>query len=399
MNATRQSPRTVISRILSIQMESNIQAIVQNISDEGLGFHALTPLTQSGTIRFSFAENGRPTEASGELVWIDSVKKTGGLRFTSLTRAARERMRNWVDQAVAVQDTATSEPVPPRSRETSFQAMGASPSLVGSPYASPLATPSIQPDMPGFALLEADPQDLPYSWDQEMALRSSRPRFLRGFLTGAIITAILAAAWYITSGDPAALWAQWRARSTSSPATSSPSDTPPPATLPPLAAVSSSPSQLLPPSANVEPPANSEPLSTSAGDRPPNHAAIRAPAGPASPDSPARSALNSVPPRVADSGDAEFALAERYLREKSGPGSSAAAASSLWAAIRKGNVSAEIALADLYARGDGVTKNCVQARVLLRAAAEKGSSIASEELAQVVRKGCPEPSSTFRERR
>jgi TPR repeat protein len=96
----------------------------------------------------------------------------------------------------------------------------------------------------------------------------------------------------------------------------------------------------------------------------------------------------SAPPKAADNGDAEFATAERYLREKSGPGSSAAAANSLWAAVKKGNISAEIALADLYARGDGVTKNCDQARVLLRAAAQKGSSIASQQLAQVIRSGC-----------
>src|SRR5260370_8322153 len=78
MNTSRQSPRKVISRVLSIQMEPDIQAIVQNISDEGLCFHALTPVTQSGTIRFSFAENGHRTEATGELVWIDPSKNTPG---------------------------------------------------------------------------------------------------------------------------------------------------------------------------------------------------------------------------------------------------------------------------------------------------------------------------------
>jgi hypothetical protein len=65
MNASRQSPRKVINRVLSIQMEPDIQAIVRNISDEGLCFHALTPVAQSGTIRFSFAENGQRTEAIG----------------------------------------------------------------------------------------------------------------------------------------------------------------------------------------------------------------------------------------------------------------------------------------------------------------------------------------------
>jgi hypothetical protein len=390
MNASRQSPRKVINRILSIQMEPNIQAIVQNISDEGLGFHALTPLTQSGTIRFSFADNGRRAEAIGELVWIDSLKKTGGLRFTSLTRAGRDRMRNWVDQTAAVQDTVASEPVTPRSGETGSS--GLAPTRAdpgpGRADAPPPATPSIQPDMPGFALLEADPQHLPYSWDQEMALQNSRPKFLKGFLTGAIITAILAAAWFLVYGNPAALLAQWRARIASSPATRSTTDTPPSTDQPPAAAVPPSPSQGLPPSRNVELPANTEALPTSAGDPPTNHAAMPAPTETPSPGSHAGSAVSSVPPRTADSGDAEFALAERYLREKSGPGSSAAAANSLWAAISKGNVSAEIALADLYARGDGVTKNCDQARVLLRAAAEKGSSMASQELAHVVRSGC-----------
>ena len=388
MNASRQSPRKVINRILSIQMEPDIQAIVQNISDEGLGFHALTPLTQSGTIRFSFADNGRRAEAIGELVWIDSLKKTGGLRFTSLTRAGRDRMRNWVDQTVAAQKTVASEPVTPRSGETVFSGLAPAQADPGLGRADAPATPSIQPDMPGFALLEADPQHLPYSWDQEMALQNSRPRFLRGFLTGAIITAILAAAWFLVYGNPAALLAQWRALNASSPATRSTTDTPPPADQPPAAAVPPSPSQGLPPSRNVELPANTEALPKSAGDTPTNHAAMPAPTETPSPGSRAGSAVSSVPPRTADSGDAEFALAERYLREKSGPGSSAAAASSLWAAISKGNVSAEIALADLYARGDGVVKNCDQARVLLRAAAEKGSSMASQELAHVVRSGC-----------
>jgi hypothetical protein len=390
MNASRQAPRKVVNRILSIQMEPNIQAIVQNISDEGLGFHALTPLTQSGTIRFSFADNGRRTEASGELVWIDSLKKTGGLRFTSLTRAGRDRMRNWVDQTVAVQNAVASEPVTPRSGETTFSGLAPTqedpgPGRIDAP---PPATPSIPPDMPGFALLEDDPQNLPYSWDQEMALQNSRPKFLRGFLTGAIITAILAAAWFLVYGNPAARLAQWRARIASSPATRSTTDTPPPTDQLPAAAVPPSPSQGLPPSQNVELPANTEALPKSAGDTPTNHAAMPAPTETPSPGSQAGSAVRSVPPRTADSGDAEFALAERYLREKSGPGSSAAAASSLWAAISKGNVSAEIALADLYARGDGVMKNCDQARVLLRAAAEKGSSMASQELAHVVRSGC-----------
>ncbi len=54
MTPNRQSPRTVLDRILCIQMEPDNHAIVRNISDEGLGFHAVYPMTKSGMIRFSF---------------------------------------------------------------------------------------------------------------------------------------------------------------------------------------------------------------------------------------------------------------------------------------------------------------------------------------------------------
>ena len=99
-------------------------------------------------------------------------------------------------------------------------------------------------------------------------------------------------------------------------------------------------------------------------------------------------APESLPPIAADPGDGDLTLAQSYLSGKRGPPGSAAAASFLWAAVEKGNVTAEIMLADLYARGDGVTKSCEQARVLLRAAAGKNSSEASQNLSQIIRREC-----------
>jgi len=367
-------------------MEPDIQAIVQNISDEGLCFHALTPVTQSGTIRFSFAENGHRTEAIGELVWIDPTKKTGGLRFTSMSLASRERIRNWLDQAAAVPNGgAASEPAPPRARISPLPGVDPVQSNAAPRgYVPPPGAPVIQPTMPGFALLEAESQHMPYTWEQEMARQEYRPKFFQGFVTGALITAILAAIAFFVYGNPAAVLAQWRAMTAATPATRTTTDAPPPP-----AAVPSPPApQALPPSNNTEAAATPAPVPDASGNPQTSSAAVPASTEPAPSDNHAASALPSAPPKTADNGDAEFAMAERYLREKSGPGSSAAAANSLWAAVKKGNISAEITLADLYARGDGVTKNCDQARVLLRAAAEKGSSIASQQLARVVRSGC-----------
>ena len=95
MTIDRQSPRRVADRILSIEMAPNNHAIVLNVSNEGLGFHAINPMTQSGTIHFSFSDGGQRVDASGELVWIDSAKKTGGLRFDSLPQPSRDRIQRW----------------------------------------------------------------------------------------------------------------------------------------------------------------------------------------------------------------------------------------------------------------------------------------------------------------
>jgi TPR repeat protein len=245
--------------------------------------------------------------------------------------------------------------------------------------------------MPGFALLEGETQPMPYTWEQEMArqdYRQYRPKFFQGFVTGGLVTAILAGIVFFVYGNPAAVLEQWRAIMNATPPARTMTETsPPPTAIPPAPTPQGASS-----SGSTEAPARPEPVPEPAGDPPTNSAAVPPSTEVPSAGNQVRSAPAVPPPsaapKAADNGDTEFAIAERYLREKSGPGSSAAAANSLWAAVKKGNVSAEIALADLYARGDGVTKNCDQARVLLRAAAEKGSSIASQQLAQVVRSGC-----------
>src|SRR6266851_7079246 len=107
----RRSPRRVANAVRSFQIEPNNDAVVLNFSDWGLGFRARRPLSQPGTIRFSFSENGQQIDASGELVWTDLTTKTGGLSFASLPRADRERIRNWVDQAGTPKSTGpASEP-------------------------------------------------------------------------------------------------------------------------------------------------------------------------------------------------------------------------------------------------------------------------------------------------
>ena len=87
-------------------------------------------------------------------------------------------------------------------------------------------------------------------------------------------------------------------------------------------------------------------------------------------------------------GQSDLALARKYLRERSGPGYSAAAENLMWSAIEKGSTAAEVELADHYLRGGDLRKNCDQARVLFMAASKSKNAVAVERLADLPRYGC-----------
>jgi PilZ domain len=387
----RRFPRKVAEPILSIQMEPNNDAVVLDISDGGMGFRAVNPVTRTGTICFSFSENGQRIESSGELVWTDSTKKSGGLSFASQPRANRERIRKWVEQAAAPSTAhAPSQPVSPAPK--GLQPSAERPQQMNYATVPPFHAPGMplpQAGLPSFALFEDNAQRAQAIWDRELSAPNSGTKFFSGFLSGAIVSAILIAFLLVLDGNQTNdVLNQWRAAIGTSPAPQATASVPPAATPP----RSDAPSNLVPaeppPSSSLEPPRASESLPASTEDSSTSSAPAKA-----QPESPS-AASRAIPspttslPKTADPGGEDLLLAQPYLNNKSGPGGSAVAVRLLWAAIEKGNVQAEITLADLYSRGDGVKKNCDQARVLLRAAAEKGSHEASQELATVIRTGC-----------
>jgi hypothetical protein len=390
MTPDRQSPRTVLDRILCIQIEPDNHAIVRNISDEGLGFHAVYPIAESGMIRFSFPEqNGHRIEATGELVWTDSTKKTGGLRFASLSGACHEQIRNWVAQAAAPANTgAASAAATPQPKEMPFP--GVSPpraSVAPTPHVPPPVMPLPQPfTAPYFAVFDDNSTHEGYTQDQEMSFPHARTKLFLGFVTGVIVSTILVAAilFFADGYRVGGSLTTWRAPIGASPAPQVAPAVSPPAAVPPPLVSSDSPS-----AGSIEASAASAHHSGVAGDSKGNGASGQRATEPPFVEDHVTRAPESLPPVAADPGDADLALAQSYLSGKTGPPGSTAAASFLWAAVEKGNVTAEITLADLYARGDGVTKSCEQARVLLRAAAGKSSSEASQNLSQIIRRDCP----------
>jgi hypothetical protein len=97
----RQTPRTTMERLACLQIEPDNGAIVLNVSDNGLCFHSIAPVEQNGPVRFSFLEQNRRIDASGELAWTDDMQKIAGMRFTTLTGEAREQIANLVKQPSA----------------------------------------------------------------------------------------------------------------------------------------------------------------------------------------------------------------------------------------------------------------------------------------------------------
>lgn len=94
----RQFPRTTVSRLAYINLDSNNGAIVLNVSAGGLCFHSAAPVPSSETIRFWFSEDSHRIEVDSQLAWMDEKQKTGGLRFSNLSTDARRQILDWTSQ-------------------------------------------------------------------------------------------------------------------------------------------------------------------------------------------------------------------------------------------------------------------------------------------------------------
>jgi len=107
----RNFPRTKMARIACIHIEPDNGGIVLNVSSEGLCFHSTAPVERNGKFRFALMEHNRRLDVAGELIWTESTRKIGGVRFTTLSTEAREQIQSWslstADDAMAA---STSRP-------------------------------------------------------------------------------------------------------------------------------------------------------------------------------------------------------------------------------------------------------------------------------------------------
>src|SRR5579862_4056896 len=91
----RLNKRKTLERLTYIDLPSNNGGIVTDVSEGGLGFHAVAPVGNGGPVHFSFSAGSHRIAGAGELMWTDAKRKIGGLRFTELPVEIREQIRTW----------------------------------------------------------------------------------------------------------------------------------------------------------------------------------------------------------------------------------------------------------------------------------------------------------------
>jgi PilZ domain/SPOR domain len=166
----RQNPRTKVAALAYINFEPNNGGIVLNVSEGGLCFHAVTPVQLDGTLRFWFSAEGRRVEASGELAWTDESRKAGGVRFGILPAAVRDQVRGWMDQCaiLSVPEKTSARMIAPAHQSAQFRA-------------------GMQTNARQRTELAAT------------SLRWPRANFVRGWVSGLVTAALIAAAFFLNT--------------------------------------------------------------------------------------------------------------------------------------------------------------------------------------------------------
>ena len=100
MNLNRRlQERKQPERIVFCKLDGEESSSVMNLSEDGLCFESLTPIEEKGLLQLRLSVDlNSAIEATGQLAWIDSAKRTGGLGFLELSVPAREQTRAWLSE-------------------------------------------------------------------------------------------------------------------------------------------------------------------------------------------------------------------------------------------------------------------------------------------------------------
>src|ERR1700757_2938869 len=104
----REKTRKVPEQFAFLQLEQDDGGTVLDISEGGLRFESFAPVQEDGPIHFWFSLNLRERiEAWGELAWTHEERKSGGLKFLSLSDGGRGQIREYLGRHAANRIAAT----------------------------------------------------------------------------------------------------------------------------------------------------------------------------------------------------------------------------------------------------------------------------------------------------
>lgn len=183
----RLASRMAVNGQTYVNLDRDNGGIILNISEGGLCFQSTAPIERTENIRFWFSYRrvdpdaglawqadaqprgiSRYIEAGSELAWVDGARKRGGLRFTNISPAAREQIREWMCQPAMVHGNAAFLPSLPAMKRKSYALQKASAKFL----------------------------NILFQYIQKRRLSNG---FSSGLLTGVVVTALVTGAFVVLS--------------------------------------------------------------------------------------------------------------------------------------------------------------------------------------------------------
>ncbi|MCU1241728.1 MAG: hypothetical protein JWO71_2454 [Candidatus Acidoferrum typicum] len=352
-------------------------SILLNLSEEGCSFQSMAPVREQQLRFWVSVGDGRKLEGNGQMVWSDTAKKTGGLRFLNPSKELQEQVRDWLDEtqvkADGKLDSNALESQAKRRRKKLREEAKAAAEIAGQERElkagelKPAGKIEIGTTKAGIA--ESATRNtisrVRTTDDLTFQPNESPTRAWHG-VGGIALSAILLMTLIGYRRELGHLVMSFGSSIAGDEQKS------------------------------VEAPADTRPV-------PENVSAdvaseVSAPVKPAAMtderDTTKESGAETVPTstvatsneQVTRAADTSNVAAKRSPTQQE---KGSEDVPSLWTSVENGDTHAEVALAGRYVRGDGVPQSCAQARVLLEAAVKRGSTEAKQKLDELPQAGCP----------
>jgi hypothetical protein len=415
VDSMKQNKRTIVRRrtqqLVYLELGRENGGVMLNLSEEGCGFQAITPV-KCGESRFGFQINGgRRIAGDAEIVWADESGVMGGLRFLNLPPEARKEIRAWLEEtnapmeygyasAAAASAGAAGAGVSARPNRTSVPPPVAPDQYTreAPPYRAPLQEAAPPPPQKpaysnsaslGYPVLDEPRYNSPFTEAivpyQDYPQRKSAAVW-RGIAVAATMVAVVALGiMYQKDVGNSLIWLGETMSGKTKASTVAPSEK-----------TAGSSSTALPTTGPETAPSNDSSGKNSSAGAPdvtdPTAADMKAAEDLNKTAAPTRTQPSSSnAPNAANVADRSVSVLEKQNAAAAKPEpnwSETDSVETLWGAVQAGSVSAEVSLAERFARGAGVNKNCDQAKVLMKAAADKGNREARLRLYELETGGC-----------